>query len=157
MTSAFLFGHFSLYDDVRKYYKLIVLRLSGPLGRTTAQAVSRWLPTSAARVRSQVRSCGICGGQSSNGAGFLRVVRFPLPILIPPNAPYSSIIRGWYNRPISGRRSKWNQSHPTPRNVKNKASGPFLLHNYRYYKFRLRQICKIRLATKHDNADNYVI
>jgi hypothetical protein len=49
----------------------------------------------------QVRSCGICGGQSGTGAGFLAVLRFPLPILIPPSAPHSSsIIRGWYNRPI---------------------------------------------------------
>jgi hypothetical protein len=33
---------------------------------------------------------------------FLRVLRFPLPIFIPPAAPQSplSIIRGWYNRPI---------------------------------------------------------
>jgi hypothetical protein len=57
-------------------------------GRAIAQAVSRWLPTApAARVRSQVRSCGICGGQSGIRAGFLRVLRFPLPILIPPSAP----------------------------------------------------------------------
>jgi hypothetical protein len=35
---------------------------------------------------------------------FLRVLRFPLSILVPPTAPYSSsIIRGWYNRPVSGR------------------------------------------------------
>jgi hypothetical protein len=38
-------------------------------------------------VRSQVRSCRICGEQSGTGAGFLRVLRFPLPILIPPTAP----------------------------------------------------------------------
>jgi hypothetical protein len=81
------------------------------LGRAIVQAVSRRLPTAAARIRSQVRSCGICGGRSGIGAGFLRVLRFPLPILIPPTTPHpSSIIRGWYNRPNSGRRTKWTQS-----------------------------------------------
>jgi hypothetical protein len=59
-------------------------------GRATAQAVSRRLPTAADRVRAQVRSCGICGGQSGTGAGLLRVLGFPLPILIPPTAPHSS-------------------------------------------------------------------
>jgi hypothetical protein len=36
------------------------------------------------------------------GGGFLRVLRSPLPIFIPPIAPQSasSIIRGWYNRPV---------------------------------------------------------
>jgi hypothetical protein len=88
-------------------------------GRALAQAVSRWLPTAAARVRTKVRSCAICGGQSGTGIGFLSAYRFPLPVLIPPTAPDSpSIIWGWYNRPISGRRTKWTQSHPTPRNCK---------------------------------------
>jgi hypothetical protein len=41
------------------------------IGRAIAQAVSRWLPTSAARVRARVWSCGISGGQSGAGAGFL--------------------------------------------------------------------------------------
>jgi hypothetical protein len=58
-------------------------------GRAIAQAVSRWLPTAAARVRARVWSSGICGGQSDAGAGFLRVLRFPLPIFIPPLAPQS--------------------------------------------------------------------
>jgi hypothetical protein len=40
------------------------------LGRALAQAVSRWLPTAAARVRSRVWSSGISGGQSGAGAGF---------------------------------------------------------------------------------------
>jgi hypothetical protein len=34
------------------------------LGRAITQAVSSLLPTAAARVRAQVKSCGICGGQS---------------------------------------------------------------------------------------------
>jgi hypothetical protein len=59
-------------------------------GRVIAQAVSRWLPTVAAQVRTQVRSCGIRGGQSGTGAGFLRVLRSPLPILIPLAAPHLS-------------------------------------------------------------------
>jgi hypothetical protein len=59
------------------------------LGRAIAQPVSRWLPTAAARVRSRVWSSGISGGQSGAGAGFLRVLRFPLPIFIPRNSPSS--------------------------------------------------------------------
>jgi hypothetical protein len=70
-------------------------------GCAMAQTVSRWLPTAAARVRDRVRSCWICGGQSGTGAGFFRVLRFPLSIFIPPIAPQSpsSIIWGWYERP----------------------------------------------------------
>jgi hypothetical protein len=78
------------------------------LGRVIAQTVSRRLPNAAACVRARIRSYGISGGQNGTGADFLRVLQFPLPILIPPTAPHSSpIIRGWYNRPVSGRRTKW--------------------------------------------------
>jgi hypothetical protein len=51
--------------------------------------------------RARVWSCGICGGQSGAGAGFFRVLRFPMPIFIPPTAPQSSssIIWGLYNMP----------------------------------------------------------
>jgi hypothetical protein len=72
------------------------------LGRAIAQAVSRSLPTTVAWVRARVWSCGICGGQSVAGAGFLRVLRFPLPIFIPPIIPQSpsSIIWCWYSRPV---------------------------------------------------------
>jgi hypothetical protein len=65
---------------------------------------TRWLPSEAVRVRCQVGSCGIMW------AGFLRVLRFPLPILIAPTAPNSSyMIHGWHNRPNSGQRTKWTQ------------------------------------------------
>jgi hypothetical protein len=49
------------------------------LGRAIAQAVSRWLPTAAVRGSRPGRHVGFCGGQSGAGAGFLRVLRFPLP------------------------------------------------------------------------------
>jgi hypothetical protein len=65
------------------------------LGRVIAQAVSRRLPNAAAWVPVQVRYCGVCGGKSGTREGFLRVLRFPLPILIPPTAPQTSIVRGW--------------------------------------------------------------
>jgi hypothetical protein len=55
-------------------------------GRGIVQAVSRRLSTAAARVRAHIRSLGICGGQSGTGAGFFRVLWFPLPILIPPTS-----------------------------------------------------------------------
>jgi hypothetical protein len=97
-----------------------ISNFEGPInlqsGRAIAQAVNRRLPTSSAPVPAQVRSCGICGGQCGTGVGFLRVLRFPLPILIPLTAAHSSsIIRGWYKRSNSGRRTKWTQSRPTPR------------------------------------------
>jgi hypothetical protein len=50
------------------------------VGRAVAQAVSRSLPTAAARVRIRA-TYGVCGGQSGTVAGFLRVLRFPLSII----------------------------------------------------------------------------
>jgi hypothetical protein len=65
--------------------KEIVIKLN--VGPCRSSAVRRWLPTAAARVRLRA-ACGVCGGQSGTGAGFLRVLRFPLPI-IPPISPVS--------------------------------------------------------------------
>jgi hypothetical protein len=59
-----------------------------PEGRAVTQADSRRLPTATARVRVRA-ACGVCGGQSSTWAGFLRVLRFPLPIIVPPISPAS--------------------------------------------------------------------
>jgi hypothetical protein len=96
-------------------------------GRIIAQAVSHWLPTAVARVRSRVLSNWICGGQSGAGAGFLRVLRFPPPIFIPPIAPQSPspIIWGWYNRPevaavqgTSNTRLCWSMAFASNRGVR---------------------------------------
>jgi hypothetical protein len=46
-------------------------------GRDIAQAVSRWLPTAAARVRVRVWSSGISGGQSGAGQVFSEYFGFP--------------------------------------------------------------------------------
>jgi hypothetical protein len=56
-------------------------------GRAVSQVVRRWLPTTAAQVRVRA-ACGVCGGHNGSGAGFLLVLRFPLPI-IPPIPPSS--------------------------------------------------------------------
>jgi hypothetical protein len=77
---------YALAEDMPTIFESL---LSSTTGRAIAQAVSRWLPTAAARVRSWVWSSGICGGQSGAGACFLRVLRFPLPIVTPAIAPQS--------------------------------------------------------------------
>jgi hypothetical protein len=47
-------------------------------GRAIAEAVSRRLPTAAARAQSQVSSCEICGGQcSASGQVFSQYISFP--------------------------------------------------------------------------------
>jgi hypothetical protein len=53
----------------------------------------KWLqlPTAAAQVRPQVRSCGICGEKTVLRQAFSEYFG-SLPIFIPPSAPYSLII-----------------------------------------------------------------
>jgi hypothetical protein len=73
------------------------------------QAVSRSFP----RFELGVRSSGICGGQSGTDTGSRQIFWLPLPLPIQPTAAYSSIIRGRYSRPNSGRRIEWTVSpHP---------------------------------------------
>jgi hypothetical protein len=73
------------YTLRREKTKCHILKKTGP---AVAQAVSHWLPTAAARGRVRA-ACRVCGGQSGTGAGFIRVLQFPLQIIIPPNSPSS--------------------------------------------------------------------
>jgi hypothetical protein len=82
------------------YRRFIASLSSITFGRAIDQAVSRRLPTATIRLRTRVRSCRICREQSGPRAGFLRVLRFHVPIRIPPIAPQSSstIIWAWYSK-----------------------------------------------------------
>jgi hypothetical protein len=59
---------------------------TGPQGRAIAQAVSRWLPTAAARVRTRFWQMGFLVDKVALGEFFLQVLRLPLPIFIPSNS-----------------------------------------------------------------------
>jgi hypothetical protein len=68
-------------------------------GSKIAQAVIRWLPTAAARVRSRVWSSGICGGQSGAGEGFSPSTSISPANLHSTKFSIVTITRGRYNRP----------------------------------------------------------
>jgi hypothetical protein len=93
---------------------------NGRTCRAIGEAVSRWLPTAAARIQSRVWSSGICGGQNGAGAGFLRVLRVS-PAIHSTKFSILTVTRVRYNRPINGRRAKWTQFglHPPLYKLKN--------------------------------------
>jgi hypothetical protein len=76
-----------------------------------AQAVSRWLLTTEARVRARLSPHGICGGQNSTGAVFLPVRRVSMSISFRYASLCSYMMRRMNNTPVSGRSSE-TQSHP---------------------------------------------
>jgi hypothetical protein len=91
------------------------------LGRAVAQSSIRRFPAAEARIEVLVMSCKICSGQSGTGAGFLRVLQFPLPNICPLIARQSStfIIQCWYSRPIIDRSNSGLGSTPAPKINKN--------------------------------------
>jgi hypothetical protein len=96
--------------------RLVLLHVHITLGRAIAQTVTHRLSTAAGRIWSQVRLCGIYGAQSGARTGSHQVLWFSLPILIPPTSQHSSsVIWDEYIGPNNDRRTKWTQSHPTPR------------------------------------------
>jgi hypothetical protein len=74
-------------------FRLVAWCLNQPLYRVPLPFyVLLGTATTLYHYRYRVRTCGICGGQSCSGAGLLRVLQFPLSILIPPTAPHSLAI-----------------------------------------------------------------
>jgi hypothetical protein len=88
-------------------------------GRAIAQAVSRRITTAEPGFEPRLGHVGFVVDEAVLSEVFSEYFRFPLSILIPPTAPSSYIIRVWYTRSISGRRTKWTQSHPHSTKLKN--------------------------------------
>jgi hypothetical protein len=89
---------------IQVIYDNVCVRLQ--IVHAKAQAVSRWLPTVVDRVLSWVKSCGICGGQSITGAGFLQVLWFSMPLIHSTNCSTFIII---YHPGLVQQANKWSQ------------------------------------------------
>jgi hypothetical protein len=104
---------YMLHPPPLPYWITLIIFCNEYKGRAIAEAVSRWLPTAAARVLSRVWSSGICGGQWRWG-------RFSPSTSVSPANFHSTkfsiftITRGRYNRPVSGRRAEWPSLDSTP-------------------------------------------
>jgi hypothetical protein len=73
------------------FYGKTVRGLNVKAGRAIAQAVSRRVPTAAARAQNPgLVMWDFVMNKSGARAGFLRELRFPLPIYIPSPSPQSS-------------------------------------------------------------------
>jgi uncharacterized membrane protein len=64
--------------------------VTGAMGRAIVQAISHRLPNEVARVRSHVKTIGICDRQGGNYVGFLRV--FEISVAISHSTDYSTLI-----------------------------------------------------------------
>jgi hypothetical protein len=83
------------------------------VGRGVSQAVCRWLPIAAARVRARSGHVGFLIDKVALGAGFLSEY-FGSPNNHSTNFSNIIITRGWHNRPIGVRSAEWTQLDSTP-------------------------------------------
>jgi hypothetical protein len=112
-----VWDNYSQHGDIcRGYFKVLIILSKA---HAIAQVVSRRFPTAAARVRSQVRSGHVEFVPDENKLGqvFSEYFGFPCQFsfhrLLHIHHHLSSIIWGWYNRPNSGRRTKWTTTTTT--------------------------------------------
>jgi hypothetical protein len=97
------------------------LSLITDLGRTIAEAVSRWLLTAAGLAS------GICSGKSGVGTGFLRVLRFPLPEpFILPTSPSSQSPGAETQRPCDELITRPRNSADCPRSSNRNETESFM-------------------------------
>jgi hypothetical protein len=88
-------------------------------GRAITQAVSRWLPTVAARVRARFWQVGFVMDKVTLG-------RCPPSTSVSPANLHSTkfsiitITRGRYNRSFTGRRPEWTHFHPPTMRIEKK-------------------------------------
>jgi hypothetical protein len=73
-----------LSEMLSAYYRTLI--------RIVAQAISRRLPTAAARVRAWGKPYRVCDGKSDAGAGFLPVLPFPMSLIHSTNCSKMNII-----------------------------------------------------------------
>jgi hypothetical protein len=84
------------------------------MGRAVAQAVSRWLPTAAARVPVRAEHVGFEVDKVALGQVFSEYFGFPANHHSTNFSIIIIIIRGWHNRPIGDNSAEWNQLDSTP-------------------------------------------
>jgi hypothetical protein len=91
---------------------LRVKNVSVSVSVSVSTAVSRRLATAATQGRYLVISYAICA-QSGIVRGFLRILQFPLSILIPVSPPYAAIV--WADKPTNSLSIKCTQPRSIPR------------------------------------------
>jgi hypothetical protein len=70
LNALCIYIYIYIYQNVLKQSKAYPQNICSLQGHAVAQVANCCLPTAVARVRVQA-ACGVCGGQSGAGAGFL--------------------------------------------------------------------------------------